>query len=302
MTTEQLRYFVAVAEREHVTRAAQAVNVSQPALSRALRRLEAELGGALFRREGGTLRLTEPGRGFLIHARRALAELDAGRHALDDALSPDRGTVRLAFLHTLGTWLVPVLIGAYRDQRPAVGYRLEQNGAGPMLRALQEGAVDLALTSPGPEDPGVAFVPLVTEPLWLALPAGHPFAARKRVRLAEVSTERFVCVPPGYGLRATTDELCARAGFVPRVAFEGEDVETLRGLVAAGLGVSLLPLSRTPGGHVVPETPHIRVADRGCARTIGLAWQAGRELLPVAAAFRTFVREAGPRLARAGPG
>jgi DNA-binding transcriptional LysR family regulator len=293
MTTEQLRYFVAVAEREHVTQAAAVVNVSQPALSRALRRLEAELGGELFRRDGGALRLTAAGRGFLVHAQRALAELDAGRRRLDDALSPDRGEIRLAFLHTLGAWLVPRLVGAYREARPLVGYRLEQRSAGAMHEALLEGAVDLALTSPRPDDEDIAFAPLVTEPLWLALPPGHRLAGRRRVRLAEVAGDPFVAVRQGYGLRSTTDELCRRAGFTPRIAFEGEDVETLRGLVSAGLGVALLPLSRTGA----PHAPHVRVADRDCSRTIGLAWHGRRDLLPAARAFRDFVHETGPGLA-----
>jgi DNA-binding transcriptional LysR family regulator len=293
MTSDQLRYFVAVAEHLHVTHASADLHVSQPALSRAIRRLEHELGADLFARGGGSLRLTEGGRSFLLHARRALTELDAGRRGLEESLAPERGTVRLAFLHTLGAWLVPRLIVGYRRLRPLVTYQLEQHGAGAMERALRDGSVDLALTSPRPDHADLEFHELVTEPLLLALPPTHPLARRRRVRLAEVAQDPFVVVRHGYGLRLTTDELCARAGFAPRIAFEGEDVETLRGLVAAGLGVAMLPAPRT---DTIP-TPHLRLGDRGAQRTIGVAWHARRPLLPVAEGFRDFVTRHGPRLA-----
>jgi LysR family transcriptional activator of glutamate synthase operon len=297
MTIEQLRYFVAVARVEHVTRAAAELDISQPALSRALRRLEAELEAVLFHREARVLRLTEPGRRFLVRAQRALGEVEAGRAELRESHSVDRGTVRLAFLHTLGTWLVPDLLRAHRALRPAVEYSLTQNGAGAMHRALVDDEVDVVLTSPRPDDPALSFAPLVVEPLWLALPPGHRLALRSRVPLADVAEEPFVMARRGYGLRTTAEELCARAGFAPRVAFEGEDVETLRGLVSAGLGVALLPLGRTSGQLLSPPTPHVRIADRDRVRTIGIAWHAQRRLLPAAAAFRDWVRVEGARIA-----
>jgi LysR family transcriptional activator of glutamate synthase operon len=293
MAREQLRYFVAVAERLHVTRAAEELHVSQPALSRAIRRLEQELDAELFLRDGGSLRLTDGGHTFLVHARRALAELDAGRRGLAESLSSEHGTVRLAFLHTLGAWLVPRLIVGYREVRPNVTYQLEQNGAGPMERALREGSIDLALTSPRPDDADLGFHALMTEPLLIAVPPAHRLAGRRRVSLADMREDPFVVVRHGYGLRVTTDELCARAGFAPRISFEGEDVETLRGLVAAGLGVALLP---RPRSEALPS-PHLRLSDRGAERTIGVAWHARRPLLPVAEGFRDFVVRQGPQLA-----
>jgi DNA-binding transcriptional LysR family regulator len=102
---------------------------------------------------------------------------------------------------------------------------------------------------------------------------------------------------PGYGLRTTTDALCARAGFTPQVAFAGEDVVTLRGLVAAGLGVALLPTPRSAGAAIATRAPHLRVADPGCSRTVGLAWHRTRYRAPVTEAFRAFVLQEGRAIA-----
>jgi DNA-binding transcriptional LysR family regulator len=297
MTTDQLRYFVAVAEREHVTRAAEAVHVSQPALSRALARLERELGVPLLDRGGRTTRLTEHGRLFLDHARRALAELDTGRRLLDDQRDPGQGEVPLLFLHTLGSWLVPALIGAYRERRPRVAFDLERGGASAMEQRLLSGGSELILTSPRPTDAALAWAPLLTEPLLLAVPRDHRLAGRRRVRLEEVAEDPWIGMRPGYGLRTTTDALCARAGFTPQVAFAGEDVVTLRGLVAAGLGVALLPTPRSAGAAIATRAPHLRVADPGCSRTVGLAWHRARYRAPVTEAFRAFVLQEGRAIA-----
>ena len=285
MQVEELRWFAAVVADPNVTRAAAALHVSQPALSRSLRRLEASLGVELFDRVGRSLEPNAQGLRLAEHVRRALDELDAGTAAVHRAADPEVGEVRLAFLHTLGTWLVPELIGGYREAHPGVRFRLSQSGARTMLEELLDGRHDLLIISPRPAEPQVGWRELFREPLRLAVPPGHRLAARKRVRLAEVADDPFVMVRAGYGLRATTEELCARAGFTPRIAFEGDDAETLRGLVAAGLGVALLP--DRPDPPAVP--PLLAVADRDCARTIGLAWHRERARSPAALAFADFV-------------
>lgn len=297
MTVEELRWFVAVAERGRVTEAAEELHVSQPALSRALARLQAQLGVPLFDRRGRTLQLNRYGKLFRDHARRALAELDAARLGLADVTGAGRGLVPLAFLHTLGTWLLPALVSAYRAECPDVDFRLVQSGAGAMLQALRDGDVDLILTSPEPEEPGIAWVPLATEPLRLAVAPTHRLATRSRVRLAEVAEDPHVVIRAEYGLRAITDDLCRRAGFEPKVAFEGEDVATLRGLVAAGLGVAILPPLHAAGVEIAPPTPHLQVTDPGCQRTIGLAWDEARYRSPAVEAFRAFVMRHGRGIA-----
>ena len=287
MDIDELRWFEAVAAEPNLTRTAARLHISQPALSRSLQRLETTLGVELFDRVGRSLALNENGRLFADHIRRALEEFDAGRAAVRRASSPDTGVIRLAFLHTLGTWLVPELIRAYRARFEDVVFRLRQAPAGAMIEDLLAGRHDLVLTSPAPNDDRLRWRALFQEPLRLAVPPGHRLARRRRVGLADVADEPFVVLKPEYGLRAITDQLCARVGFVPPVAFEGDDVETLRGLVAAGLGVALLPHR----GATTAATPMIAVADRGCVRTICLAWHGERYRSPAVRAFARFVED-----------
>jgi LysR family transcriptional regulator, transcription activator of glutamate synthase operon len=272
MQVEELRWFAAVVEDPNVTRTAAALHVSQPALSRSLRRLEASLGVQLFDRVGRTLEPNRHGRAYAVQVRRALEELDAGRAAL----GAEASEIRLAFLHTLGTWLVPELIREHRAQHPEARFRLSQGSAAGLAEAVREGRSDLLLTSPRPE--ALAWSALFDQPLRLVLPPDHRLAGRARVRLDELADDEFVVMRPEYGLRGITDALFAQAGFTPRIAFEGEDPETLRGLVAAGLGVALLP------------GEGIAVADRGASRTIGLAWHPERYRPPASEAFAEFVR------------
>ncbi|MFE2723752.1 LysR family transcriptional regulator [Kitasatospora sp. NPDC059327] len=281
----RLAQFAAVARLEHMTRAAALLGMPQPTLSRAVARLEAELGVDLLARQGRTVRLTRAGRLLLASVERALAEVERGAEAARAEADPAAGRVVFGFLHTLGTDAVPALLRGFRAAHPQVRFQLAQDYVGAMLERLLAGELDLCLVSPVPDDPALVARPLDEQRLHLVVPADHRLAGRRRIRLAEVSREPFVGLERGYGLRAITDGFCAEAGFVPRIAFEGEDAETLRGLVAAGLGVALLPPALVPRPGVV----ELEVTAPRTRRAIGLAWAAGRPLTPPVAAFRDFV-------------
>lgn len=285
MQVQELRWFVAAVRSPNLTRLSETLHISQPALSRSLRRLEQVVGVELFDRVGRSVAPNEFGHALAASVSRALDELDTGLDDVREAGDPERGEIRIAFIHTLGTWLVPELIGGYRADHPHVRFRLRQSSADIMLGELLAGGHDLLLTSPRPTDPAIGWRQLLTEPLRLAVPADHRLATRRRVRLSEVADDAFVAVSQETGLRAVVDELCERAGFVPRVAFEGQDVETLRGLVSAGLGVALLP--DRPGAPTSP--PLLAVADAGARRAIGLAWHRERYRSPASVSFADFV-------------
>ncbi|MFC6884082.1 LysR family transcriptional regulator [Actinomadura yumaensis] len=282
-----VRWFLTVAELGHVTNAAAELRVSQPGLSRAIARLERELGAPLFDRAGRGVALSRYGTVFAEHARRLVAEDEAARRALAQAADPERGEVSLAFLHTQGPSFVPDLIRRFREGRPGVTFRLTQDRSERLVAALREGRADLAITSPDPEDPALTWRPLVTERLQLVVPAGHRLAGRKRAGLADVADEPFVAFRRGAGLRANFEELAERAGIRPRIAFEGEESMTVRGLVAAGLGVAVV--APQPEGDVVHGVRHLALADPRATRTIGLVWAAGRTRPPVVEGFRRFV-------------
>ncbi|MFJ8695184.1 LysR family transcriptional regulator [Streptomyces roseolilacinus] len=281
----RLAYFAAVARHEHVTRAAQETGVPQSTLSRAVARLEEDLGVTLFARKGRALSLTPAGRTFLLSVERALGEVERAAEAVRADVDPTAGRVAFGFLHTMGSETVPGLLRAFRVDHPKVRFTLVQNYGEAMIERLRAGELDLCLTSPVPDAPDLAARRLDEQRLRLVVPDDHRLAGRKRIRLAEAADEAFVTLEPGYGLRRITDDLCAEAGFRPRVAFEGEEAETLRGLVAAGLGVALLPPPAVPRPGVVELT----VTAPRAVREIGVAWQAGRPDTPPVAAFKKFL-------------
>ncbi|MFI8854648.1 LysR family transcriptional regulator [Streptomyces sp. NPDC053499] len=281
----RLAQFAAVARHEHVTRAAGELGIPQSSLSRALARLEEDLGVALFARHGRTLSLTPAGRTFLASAERALTALEQGAEAVRSDADPATGKVAFGFLHTLGWETVPELLRAFRADHPRVRFALVQNYGDAMLERLRAGELDLCLTSPIPEAPDLVARRLDEQRLRLVVPDDHRLAARKRVRLAEAAEESFVTLEPGYGMRRILDTLCAEAGFTPRIAFEGEEAETIRGLVAAGLGVALLP----PPVFPRPGVRELTVTAPRAVREIGLAWPAGRPDTPPVAAFKKFL-------------
>jgi len=285
---QQLKYFQTVAHLEHFTRAAQELYISQPSLSRSIARLEEELGAPLFDREGRQVHLNHLGRPFLRRVERAFYELEEGRRELADLIGPERGLVALDFLHTVGAHLLPGLLSSFRGEHPQVSFRLFQNGAAVMLNQLESGDIDLCISSPLEGRIGINWANLMTEELFLAVPPGHPLAARNSVRLDEVAEEYFISLKPGYGLRTIADQLCQQAGFVPKIAFEGEEITTARGLVAAGLGVALIPAMAWQG-IAGPLPVQLHVEEPVCQRTIALAWVEGRYLSAAARIFRQFV-------------
>jgi DNA-binding transcriptional LysR family regulator len=161
-----------------------------------------------------------------------------------------------------------------------VTFRLTQGSSEHIEEAVSGGQADMAITSPRPED--LAWHPLSTERLRLAVPADHRIAGRTEVDLAEVAAEPFIVMRHGYGLRSITEGLFRAAGVRPEIAFEGEEATTLRGLVAAGLGVAVVP----PGDPVAGAE---EVVIAGARRTIGLAWVADRTRTPAVEDFRRFV-------------
>lgn len=295
MEIETIRAFLAVADGETITDVATRMHRTQPALSRALARLERDLGAELFQRVGRGVTLTPAGRELRQHALDIVEAYDRGARAVRDLSSPDTGFVPLAFLHTLGTWLVPELVREFRATRPRVRFDLRQHGDAGLVDDLLGGLVDLAITGDRPDHPHIDGQTLLMEPLRLVLPPDHRLAGRRAVRLAEMAGETFIGLRPGFSLRAVTERLCESVGFSPRIGFEGEEVETLRGLVGAGLGIALLPEWHSAGA---PAAPHLRVSDVEAVREIGVAWIRDRRLPPTSERFRQHVLARGSLVGR----
>jgi DNA-binding transcriptional LysR family regulator len=281
-----LRLLTALRSTGNITRAAELLGVPQPTVSRRLAALAEALGAPLTVPDGRGIRLTRAAELLAEAAERGLAAVDTGVRLAREEVSPESGHVVLGFLHLLGRSLVPSLLRGHRARHPRVRFTLVQGSRQDMLDRLAGGELDLALLAPLPSDvPSLVSAGLVDEEILLSVPAGHHLADRRSVRVAELASEEFVLLEQGYGVRTLTDELCAAAGFTPRIAFEGQESDTVRGLVAAGLGVALLPRfgPGTPAGVAeVPLSP-------APFRTIGLVWRADEPMPPVVAGFRDHV-------------
>ncbi len=288
--TDSLRWFQQVAEGTTVTEVSDLGAVTQSGVSRALRRLEAEVGTPLLRRSGRTLRMTHAGAVFKRHVDALLYQLDDGIAAVSQLIDPGTGTVALAFQQSLGTWLVPDLVRTFRAAHPGVGFQLTQVTDELHSAALDGGQADLEIGTRRPPDPAVHTRWLTREPLRLALPGDHQLASQPRIRLADVSGEPFVSLRPASALRKLTDDLCEQAGFRPAVVFEGDDLSTVRGFVAAGLGVAIVPAPRagSPESATGPVL-YPNIVDTGAVRDICLRWPAERRLLPAAELFRQHI-------------
>jgi DNA-binding transcriptional LysR family regulator len=279
----QLRYFQAVARHEHVSRAAGELRVAQPALSRSIARLEAELGVPLFERRGRRVALNRFGVAFLARVNIALSQLDQARQELDDAAGLARGSVALA-AETLRT--VTDLTASFLTSHPDVSFRLYQSPAPVMSAQLQAGHVDLCLASQPLPGTSVQAEDLLTEEVLLGVPRSHRLAARRRVSIGDLAAEPFVTTRPGYWQRALTDQLFAPLGRQPVIACEGDEPYAIRGLISAGVGVGLLPAmarrtARPPVGWLHLDAP-------GCQRTLRIAWRRDAYLSTAARQFRDF--------------
>jgi DNA-binding transcriptional LysR family regulator len=289
MDLEDLRKVAAVAGHPRLTDAAAALGVSQPTLSRVVGRVERQLGAEVFRRDPHGMRVTPLG-GLVVEAARELTERhDRLLRDLAGVLDPEAGTVRLAFLDSMATSLVPRVLHDFRAAAPRVRIVLTQEPGHEMLADLANGTVELAISSPRPGAPH-GWIPMQEQQLVVVVPHGHAFARRARVRLLEVAEEDFVTVPPGFGFRRLVDELFASAGRMPQIAFESQDLATIAGLVGAGLGVAVLPEHLA----VTSRTVGVPLDDVSARRTVGLTWRTDRPLAPPAARLRDFIGDRAP--------
>ena len=290
MDTDALRWFQQVADGTTVTEVSELEPVTQSGVSRALARLEAEVGTPLLRKSGRTLRMTLAGTVFKRHVDPMLHHLDDGIAAVTQLLDPDSGTVALAFQHSLGSWLVPDLVSSFRAGHPSVLFQLTEVRDELEAPALHGGRADLEIGTRRPRDPALRSRLVAVEPLRVALPRDHQLAAGPQVRLADLAAEPFVALRRSAALRKLGDDLCQEAGFRPDVVFEGDDLSTVRGFVAAGLGVAIVPAPRA-GSPESGEGPlrYCEIGDIWAAREITLTWSAERRLLPAAEEFRRHV-------------
>ena len=285
MDLRQLSYFVAVAEEEQFTRAAERVSVAQPAVSAQIRRLERELGEALFHRDPRSVRLTDAGKGLLPHARAALAAAERGRDTIASLRGLLHGRLRIGVAGPVDQGFAEAL-GDFHRAHPAVEISFSQENNEPLLEAVADGDVDVAIVGIGaqPLPPGVRTRLVATEPLVLAAHRDNRLSGRKTVAVAQLRDRPLITLVRGSGLRAVLENACHEAGFEPRIAAEAGDLHSLLQLAAAGLGAAVLPLSAAEGADLaLREITRPRLRRRAAlAWNEGITSPAGRAFLALA--------------------
>lgn len=240
-----LAAFEVTAGEGHITRAAQLLGVPQSSLSRRLKTVEKTLGVQLFQPVGRGIALTAAGRELFARTRGLVRSLDDAVSVVRSNADPEAGLVRFGFPLTLGPISVPALLAEFHAGAPRIRLHLVQAHGEALAEQIRTGLLDLAVMIPAPTD--LSAIVLGHQRIHLYVARDHPLAGRERIDPAELSEEVFIANPPTYHLRGLFDSWCASAGFEPRVALEITEFETLRSLIAHGLGIALLP---------EPETPH----------------------------------------------
>ncbi|HVI88975.1 MAG TPA: LysR family transcriptional regulator [Dongiaceae bacterium] len=247
MELRHLRYFIAVAEELHFTRAAERLGIQQPPLSLQIRQLEEELGTPLFRRLTRGVRLTESGIWLLDEARRILEHVERVKAGVQSRARGETGRVRVGFAGaTYFHPLVPSAIGAFRQRYPGVVLLPEQSNTPHLIAGLRAGEIDVAfIRPPVTESEGLAFDLLVEEPMLVVLPAAHARAGERSIPLAAIAEDTLILFPrqTGPGLYDAVIAACQQAGFSPEIGQEAPQITSTVHMVAAGFGVSIVPQS-----------------------------------------------------------
>ncbi|MCQ6274509.1 LysR family transcriptional regulator [Bacillus sp. V3B] len=291
MELRQIYYFIEVAKREHVTEAAVHLHVAQSAVSRQIFNLEAELGVDLFIREGRNVKLTPIGRMFLEHLEQAVTIIENAQREITEYLDPGQGTIRIGFPSSLATHTMPTAISIFRERYPRVKFQLKQGAYYNLIDGVAKGEIDMALLGPVPmNEKKVKGSIFFKENLVALLPSNHPFAGKATLTLDQLRDESFILFPEGFILREIIVNACGQLGFKPEVSFEGEDIDAIKGLVSAGLGVTIIP-EITIIDSLPRSTVKIPIIEPNVTRTVGVIIPRDRQLLPTQNLFYLFLMD-----------
>lgn len=275
MTLTELRYIVALARERHFGRAAEKCNVSQPTLSVAVKKLEDELGVALFERNAGDVRATGIGTRVVAQAERVLAEAACVTELAAAGKDPLVGPLRLGVIYTIGPWLLPALVPRVKAGAPQMPLFIAEGYTENLLQRLKSGELDVLVLALPVEEPGIVAQPVYEEAFRTLVPVAHPWARLKSLRPQQLLDEPLLMLGAGNCFRDQVLDLCARAGQgdSPRV-LEGSSLETIRHMVASGIGVTVMPASSVDG--IAADDPLLRVkpfTEPSPTRRIGLVWR-----------------------------
>lgn len=283
---KDLQYLVALADTRHFGKAAAKCFVSQPTLSAQLKKLEDYLGAPLIERQPKNVTLTQIGERVIERARRMLNDsheiVDLARHSRD----PLAGNLRVAFIPTIGPYLLPIVAGKLRKELPRLKLLLNEYQTGPLVERLKSGHIDVGILALPIHDERLATRILYEEPFTVALPAHHPLADRASVRLQDLAGEKLLLLEDGHCLRDQALEVCSRIGLHEDDDYRATSLETLRQMVAAGHGITLLPGLAAAASHGDQRSLAVRPFTKPAPkRIVGAVWRKSSTRAPAVKAL-----------------
>ncbi|HML27235.1 MAG TPA: LysR substrate-binding domain-containing protein [Hyphomicrobium sp.] len=274
MTLRELEYLVALAKYHHFGRAAEACQVSQPTLSAQIKKLEDELGVALVERDSRGVILTSYGHETAGRAQRILIEIQQLKESVQQNQNPEAGTLRLGIFPTLGPYFLPHVVGPARKRFPALELLLIEEKSSSLITRLRDGEIDAAILALPINDTQLRTKFLFDERFLLAVPNSHPFARRATISIAELVNHDLMLLEDGHCLRDQALEVCSFSGASERSSFRATSLETLRQMVSAEGGITLLPELATLNQGTLSSGIHLlNFSDSNPSRQIAMCWR-----------------------------
>jgi LysR family hydrogen peroxide-inducible transcriptional activator len=271
MTLTELRYIVAVAEERHFGRAAERCFVSQPSLSASVRKLEEELEVKIFERDAREVLVTRVGEQVVAQARRTLEEAERVRLVARQGRNPLAGPLRLGVIHTIAPYLLPDLVAALRSAAPQMPLDIEENLTANLDQMLKAGQIDAAILALPFDAAGVEITPLYDEDFRVIVPAKHPWARRRQVAIDELDGENLLLLPIGHCFRDQILQACREFARPAPAGKQGNSLETIRNMVASGIGISVLPATALTPKYASPLVKALDFAPPRPMRRVVLA-------------------------------
>jgi LysR family transcriptional regulator, hydrogen peroxide-inducible genes activator len=287
MEFHQLRYVCAIADTGNFSRAAERCQIAQPSLSQQVLKLEEDLGAKLFDRLGRSVRLTEAGRVFIPHARAILEQMEVARLNVADKNADLRGSIAVGVIPTVAPYLIPSYAAAFAKNYPDAKLRIVEETTSVLVENLRDLSIDVAILALPLRHKHLELFPIRTEPLFAVMRKDHPRASAKSLALKDLRGESFVMLRDGHCFRDLSIRTCTRARITPNIAFESGQFSSLLGMVAAGVGVSLVPEMAIDRNV---SCRYVRLNDAQATRTIVAAVLRGRSLNRVQEAFVSGIR------------
>ncbi|TAN20379.1 MAG: LysR family transcriptional regulator [Actinomycetota bacterium] len=287
----ELVWFIKLAETQHVTWTADEMDITQPTLSRAISRLENELGVSLFSRVGRRLELNEYGKLFYKYARSAVTELEIGKQQVAELASLAAQHIRMGTLHGLVPILIQALVEPFHTRSPATTFYFRLGSPRDILDELELGHLDFILTTTKPDKNEKNWIRVAKQVFYLAVGPGHALADKTKAYLSEVASDDFIVMRSGTAMRNLTTSLCHQAGFTPNIVLESNEIAAIRSLVAYGIGVAIIPKAYTT--REPENVTYLDIRDDGIRnfRDIDLVWKSSGSRIPMLNTFLDFALE-----------